>query len=46
MQTISKAGRAEMQQIFMNEALHECELLNEAYKQNNSPITTKLAYIK
>jgi len=34
-QTISKAEQAEMQQIFMDAALHECELLNEAYKRKD-----------
>lgn len=32
-QTISKAEKAEIQQLFMDAALYECELLNEAYKQ-------------
>ncbi len=35
-QAISKVEQTEMQQLFMDEALHECELINEAYKQNNN----------
>ncbi|AIL13469.1 hypothetical protein IM40_08170 [Candidatus Paracaedimonas acanthamoebae] len=35
-QTISKTERAEIQQLFLDAALHECELLNEAYKHGNS----------
>ncbi len=35
-QTISKTEREEIQQFFMDAALHECELLNEAYKQNDT----------
>ncbi|AIL12599.1 hypothetical protein IM40_02170 [Candidatus Paracaedimonas acanthamoebae] len=35
-QAISKVEQTEMQQIFMDAGLHECELLNEAYKQNNN----------
>ena len=35
-QTISEVEKAEIQQLFMDAALHECELLNEAYKQTSS----------
>ena len=35
-QTISEAEKTEIQQLFMDAALHECELLNEAYKQGSS----------
>ena len=35
-QTISEAEKAEILQLFMDAALHECELLNEANKHGNS----------
>lgn len=34
-QTISEAEKAEIQQLFLDTALHECELLNEAYKHSS-----------
>ena len=35
-QTISKTEKAEIGKLFMDAALHECELLNEAYNQGSS----------
>lgn len=35
-QVISKVEQTEMQQLFMDAALHECELLNEALRQTNN----------